>query len=237
MTSSKPKVFPEPKSPAVVAAICSRADLKTALSMEPSHADLFELRLDALALDLSILRKELPRLRLPLLLTARHPAEGGQHQLSRNARQELLLEFLPWAALVDVEVRSLHEMTRLLSELRRRKVGLVASFHDFHKTPTPGILLRKAARARDYRAAIFKAATRAESLSDVRRLLETAEKIEGLRFSLMGMGPMGAYSRLALALAGSALNYAHLGRSGVPGQWPARDFKSVLASAGKITGG
>jgi len=75
--------------PRVVGVIASRADLGRALGMR-KPPDLFELRLDHLAgtveqhrkssraRDLwSELKNTLPRLRAPLIITARHPQEGG----------------------------------------------------------------------------------------------------------------------------------------------------------------
>ena len=44
--------------------------------------DLFELRLDALRDSLGEVERMIPQLRAPLILTARHPAEGGVRQSS-----------------------------------------------------------------------------------------------------------------------------------------------------------
>ena len=44
----------------------------------------------------------------------------------------------------------------------------------------------------------------------------------------MGMGEFGKVSRLALASAGSVLNYGYLGDAQLPGQWPAVELKRRL---------
>ncbi len=46
--------------------------------------DLFELRLDALRDSLGEVERMIPQLRAPLILTARHPAEGGVGGLSAS---------------------------------------------------------------------------------------------------------------------------------------------------------
>src|ERR1044072_8669908 len=87
--------------PAVVGVIASTDELRLASRMR-APPDLFELRLDHLP-DLQM--SQLSRLRRPLILTARHQAEGRQKLL--RSRSDLLQEFLPHARFVDVELRSI----------------------------------------------------------------------------------------------------------------------------------
>src|SRR5215467_11746257 len=64
------------KRPRLVGVIASRADLDRAVRMcEPP--DLFELRLDCLAGVIDQLERKISGLRAPLIITARHPQEGG----------------------------------------------------------------------------------------------------------------------------------------------------------------
>jgi len=69
------------RRPRVVGVIASRADLERAVRMR-WPPDLFELRLDRLAGMADEVEKVLPRLRTPLIITARHPDEGGSGRLS-----------------------------------------------------------------------------------------------------------------------------------------------------------
>ncbi len=47
--------------------------------------------------------------------------------------------------------------------------------------------------------------------------------------AVMGMGPLGRVSRLALATAGSVLNYGYLGSGPqVPGQWSAATLRERI---------
>ena len=89
------------RHPRVVGVIASRADLDRALRMR-KPPDLFELRLDRLASVADQLEKVLPKLRTPLIITARHPHEGGARKLRLQHRRDLLARFLNRADYVDV---------------------------------------------------------------------------------------------------------------------------------------
>src|SRR3954468_14903134 len=92
-------------TPHIVGVIFSRADLQRALRMR-KPPDFFELRLDGLISCLDEARRAVPQIRAPLIITARHPGEGGVNNLSAARRRALLLEFLPYARYIDVELRS-----------------------------------------------------------------------------------------------------------------------------------
>ena len=77
----------------VVAVIASRLDLAKAVRLR-RRPDLFELRLDMLRDSLGEVSRILPRLSAPLILTARHPREGGAGGLTLSSRRALLLRFL-----------------------------------------------------------------------------------------------------------------------------------------------
>jgi 3-dehydroquinate dehydratase len=74
------------RRPRVVGVIASRADLEQALRMR-RPPDLFELRLDRLTGVIGRVETKLPKLRAPLIITARHPNEGGSGRLSLRQRR------------------------------------------------------------------------------------------------------------------------------------------------------
>src|SRR5437773_9293979 len=91
------------RSPRIVGVIASRVDLDRAVRMH-RPPDLFELRLDRLpAAAVDRLENMLPKLGAPLIITARHPQEGGAGKLSLRKRRALLTRFLlsPAKAMVD----------------------------------------------------------------------------------------------------------------------------------------
>jgi 3-dehydroquinate dehydratase I len=171
--------------------------------------DLFELRLDCLARIVDQLEYKLPRLRAPLIITARHPQEGGANTLSLRQRRDLLTRFLPHADYVDVELRSALGLRSLLKSAAQKNVRRIISFHNFKSTPPVRILLTKARAAEARAANIFKVATRTDTPFQLARLLDFITKKElDLTVSAMGIGKLGAISRVLLARAGSALVYA-----------------------------
>src|SRR5437773_11235032 len=98
----------------VVGVIASREDLEQALRMR-RPPDLFELRLDRLAGIVGRVETKLPKLRGPLIITARHPNEGGSGRLSLRQRRALLSRFLTHADYLDVELRSARAPRTLLA--------------------------------------------------------------------------------------------------------------------------
>jgi 3-dehydroquinate dehydratase-1 len=194
----------------IVGVIASHADLDRAMRMR-KPPDLFELRLDRLARVVDQLEYKLPRLRAPLIITARHPQEGGANELSLRQRRDLLTRFLKYADYIDVELRSVLDLRSLLALAERKKVRRIISFHNFKATPAPRVLRAKARAAKTDGANIFKVATRTDTPFELARLLDFITKKElDLTISAMGIGKLGAISRVLLARAGSALVYASI---------------------------
>ena len=203
----------------VVGVIASDADLNRAIRMR-KPPDLFELRLDRLVRAIDQVQNKLQKLRAPLIITARHPLEGGANKLSLRQRRDLLNRFLPWADYIDVELRSAYSLRSLLVLARKKKVRRIISCHDFKSTPRPRVLAQKARTAKAHRANIFKVASRTDTPVQLARLLDfIARKDVDLPVSAMGIGKLGAISRVLLARAGSALVYASLvGTTDIEGQ-------------------
>jgi 3-dehydroquinate dehydratase-1 len=197
-----------PKYQQVVGVIASHADLDSALRMR-TRPDFFELRLDRLTGIVDQLENKLPRLLAPLIITARHPQEGGANNLSVRQRRDLLIRFLPHAHYVDIELRSASALRSLLTLAKRKKMGRIISFHNFKSTPPLRVLRAKARAAKTHGTNIFKVATRTDTPIQLARLLGfIAKKDTDLPVSAMGIGKLGAISRVLLARAGSALVYA-----------------------------
>jgi 3-dehydroquinate dehydratase-1 len=209
------------RRPRVVGVIASRADLERAVRMR-RPPDLFELRLDRLAGMADEVEKVLPRLRTPLIITARDPREGGANKLRLRQRRDLLARFLSHADYIDVELRSARTLRALLAIAKAKNVRRIISFHDFKSTPSARLLVAKAQNAKALRADIFKVATRADTPTELRRLLEFITKNRvNVRLTVMGIGRLGDISRVLLARAGSVLIYASLG--------PATDVEGQLS--------
>ena len=214
--------------PRIVGVIASRTALDCALQMR-KPPDLFELRLDRLAGIVEEVESKLPRLRAQLIITARHPQEGGANKLSLRQRRDLLTRFLPHADYVDVELRSASALRSLLTLAKQRKVRRIISFHNFKSTPPPPVLVAKARAAKACGADIFKIATRTDTPIELTRLLDfVTKKSVDLSVAAMGVGKLGAISRVLLARAGSALVYASVGAgTDIEGQLSLEGLRSL----------
>lgn len=214
-------------APRVVAVIASPTDLTRATRLR-RPPDLFELRLDAFAGATAAIDAQAGRLRAPLILTARHPAEGGAANLSTAQRRALLLRFLAIADYVDVEFRSLRALDRVVAEAARLKMKLIVSVHAFGGMPALRRLETLAARARTVSADVLKLVTRVDTPADLQRLLAAFDMLNAqMAVSAMGVGKFGRESRAALIARGSVLSYAHLGTAVTDGQLSLEEIRRL----------
>lgn len=209
------------KVPGVVGIVDSAGAIRAAKCLNPGAVDFLEWRADCLG-------GEIFDSPTPWIITVRHPSEGGANNLSAQERRRLALQLLPQAAILDIEVRSISSMGSVLEAARASGVGILASFHDFRKTPSTARLREIVQHARNASADAVKIATVTESAADLGRLLSLFESVK-LPLAVMGMGRLGMASRVALGAAGSVLNYGWLDRPNVPGQWAARELRALLA--------
>ena len=207
------------RRPRIVGVLASPADLERAVRMR-RPPDLFELRLDRLAGIADCVEKVLPKLIKPLIITARDPREGGANKLRLRQRRDLLARFFHHADYVDVELRSASALLTSFDLTKNKRVRRIISFHDFRSTPSVRMLVAKAHEARLNGADIFKVATRTDTPTQLRRLLEfTTRSRLDFGLAVMGIGKLGELSRVLLARAGSILIYASMGAvSDVEGQ-------------------
>ena len=209
------------RRPRIVGVIASRYDLEQALRMR-RPPDLFELRLDRLA-GVVIESKRSYRSsahRSSSQHDTRTKAAAADCHCGNVAR--LLSRFLTHADYLDVELRSARALRALIAIAKTKKVRRIISFHDFKSTPSARLLVAKAHNAKALRADIFKVATRTDTPTELGRLLEFITKNPvNVRLAVMGIGGLGAISRVLLARAGSVLIYASLG--------PATDVEGQLS--------
>src|SRR5438105_1301963 len=136
----------------LVGVIASKNELRIARRLQ-APPDFFELRLDRLC---PLEKSDIAKFKSPLIITARHPAEGGAAKLSQSERRDLLSKFLPRAAFIDIELRSLSALYEIWQEAGRKKIGRICSVHNFNHTPELDRLQEKRQRAADAGADIVK---------------------------------------------------------------------------------
>lgn len=201
--------------------------LREAAALRPGHGvDLVEIRLDCLLEEEKQLPRLLRKIEIPLIVTARHPREGGAGNLDSNRRRSLLSAMLPLASMVDVELRSAGILRDVLASARKHRVRTILSFHDFRGTPSAAKLRGKIREGLRLGATVVKLATTLRDTRDLSLLMEVQRNRRNV--AVMGMGPWGKASRLLLPLAGAGLVYGYLDRPQVEGQWPARVLAARL---------
>jgi len=215
IASTKKKPF----APRLVGVIASPAALERAVRLR-TPPDFFEVRLDAFVYSLGQLRDGLSRLRAPLILTARHPLEGGAGELNFSTRRELLRNFLGYATFVDLELRSVRRMKTLLAEMRRHQTGLIISHHDFCTTPSSRKLRLLTKSAAALGPSFFKIVVRTDTAEQLEQLAAFFMEARGgeVNIAAMGVGKWGLQSRLQFDRLGSACTYVSLGEANAEGQ-------------------
>lgn len=217
-------------APLIVGTIHSPGSLRRALKLRQGAVDVLELRVDHFADAPDELLRAAKDLPAPLIVTVRHPREGGSGELGAARRKELYWQFLPLAAYVDVELQSLRSFDMILAGVQRNGGRAIVSDHHFRGTPSLITLQERWRRARKFtegavQADIVKVAARVETPADLGRLVALFGLAKDAPLSVMGMGPLGKVSRLLLARLGSCLNYGYLDQPQVPGQWEATRLK------------
>ncbi|WP_276300275.1 type I 3-dehydroquinate dehydratase [Halorussus lipolyticus] len=185
----------------------------TDLDAEPEardHADAVEFRMDLADDPLAALDDYDGD--LPVLATNRAAWEGGEAE-DDDARLADLAEAAELACVgaVDIELQSLTEGDgeRVAERARRTDTTVVASVHDFERTP-PKSELRDLLETATDRADVGKLAVTARNRSDVLDLLSVTHEFSeaGARVATMAMGEAGRHSRAVAPLYGSKIGYA-----------------------------
>lgn len=171
----------------------------------------------------------------PILFTFRTLKEGGQRSLSPEAYAALNLAAAESGLvdLVDVEVFTGDEIVKQIIEgAHRRGVKVIASNHDFHKTPSKEELLARMCKMQDLGADIPKIAVMPQFKKDVLTLLATTLEMRETYAKgpiiTMSMAEQGVISRLCGETFGSALTFGAARRASAPGQIGVEDLKTVL---------
>ena len=195
--------------------------LREAESVRELPADLIEWRADWYddGFDRVCLEEMLQSLRhklddKPLLFTFRSIQEGGEKPI----RPEQYLEVSRTvcasgqADALDVELFMDGKITKEIIDMAHRQgMVVIASNHDFIKTPEKDEMTRRLILMDEMGADILKIAVMPKSKTDVLELLMATEEMGRLYTEkpvvTMSMGPMGLISRLAGETFGSAITF------------------------------
>lgn len=172
---------------------------------------------------------------IPLLFTFRTQPEGGEKQIEINKYKDLnrFVTETGCVDLIDVELSAGEETVRsLVAAAHACNVRVIASSHDFAKTPEKEEMIRRLIRMQELGADILKIAVMPESPADVLTLLSATEEMHrlyaGRPLITMSMSQEGLVSRLSGEVFGSALTFGAAGKTSAPGQVDAGRLREVL---------
>ena len=171
----------------------------------------------------------------PILMTFRTSREGGEKAIDDKAYTELNLNAAKsgLADLIDVEIFTGDAVVReIIDGAHAAGVKVVASNHDFHKTPTKSDIIYRLRKMQDMGADIPKIAVMPQSKRDVLTLLSATEEMvtdyADRPIITMSMAGTGVISRLCGEVFGSSMTFGAAGKASAPGQMGVNDLNIVL---------
>lgn len=171
----------------------------------------------------------------PILFTFRTSKEGGEKAIEPAAYAELNKKAVATGLidLVDVEAFTGDEVVKdIITAAHDGGVAVVASNHDFHKTPDKDEIVSRLRKMQDLDADIPKIAVMPQNKQDVLTLLAATEEMvceyADRPVITMSMSGTGLISRLCGEVFGSALTFGAVGKVSAPGQMNAADLNEIL---------
>ena len=171
----------------------------------------------------------------PILFTFRTSKEGGEKAIEPDVYVELNKKAAATGLvdLVDVEAFTGDSYVKEIIEAAHEAgVAVVASNHDFDKTPDKDDIVGRLRKMQELDADIPKIAVMPQNKKDVLTLLAATEEMVSeyadRPIITMSMAGTGLISRLCGEVFGSALTFGAVGKASAPGQMNAADLNTVL---------
>ena len=231
-----------PKICVPIVGVTKEAILEEAKAITKLPADVVEWRIDWFenVFDFDKLVDVLKDLRevlgdMPILMTFRTSKEGGEKAIEDEVYADINIRAAQtgYVDMVDVEVFTGDEIVKkIIDGAHAAGVKVVASNHDFFKTPDKDDIVGRLRKMQDLGADIPKIAVMPQNKKDVLTLLaateEMANEYADRPIITMSMAGTGVISRLAGEVFGSALTFGAAAKASAPGQMGVEDLKQVL---------
>ncbi|WP_404477457.1 type I 3-dehydroquinate dehydratase [Novosphingobium sp. BL-52-GroH] len=172
----------------------------------------------------------------PLVVTFRTSAEGGRKAISPADYAALYQAVLASGAVdvLDIEAALLPTPPVAAVQVRAKALGVrvILSHHDFHHTPSVETMIDLLRQQQAAGADICKIAVMPQDPGDLLRLLDatwTMRRDHADRPMItMAMGGVGAVSRLAGEIFGSAMSFGAVGEVSAPGQIEVGKLRGII---------
>ena len=172
---------------------------------------------------------------IPLLMTFRTSKEGGEKAIEPEAYAELNIKAAQtgYVDLVDVEIFTGDDIVKkIIDGAHAAGVKVIASNHDFDKTPAKSDIIYRLRKMQDMGADIPKIAVMPQNKRDVLTLLSATEEMvtdyADRPIITMSMAGTGVISRLCGEVFGSSMTFGAAKKASAPGQIGVSDLNSVL---------
>lgn len=206
------------------------------------HVDIVEWRIDYFenAFDHVKVEEILKKLRgalgdTPILMTFRTSKEGGEKSIEPDDYVAINIKAAEtgYIDIVDVEAFAGDDVVKkIITGAHNAGVKVIASNHDFDKTPDKNDIISRLYKMQSLGADISKIAVMPTNKYDVLTLLTaTAEMYRDYAdrpIVTVSMGKLGAISRLCGEAFGSAITFGAVEKASSPGQLEARDLSFIL---------
>lgn len=231
-----------PKICVPIVGVTKEAILEEARAITKLPADVVEWRIDWFesVFEFDKLEDVLKDLRevlgdMPILMTFRTSKEGGEKAIEDDIYADINIKAAQTGLvdMVDVEVFTGDEIVkRIIEGAHAAGVKVVASNHDFDKTPDKDDIIGRLRKMQELDADIPKIAVMPNSKKDVLTLLAATEEMAAeyadRPIITMSMAGTGVISRLAGEVFGSALTFGAAAKASAPGQMDVNKLRDVL---------
>lgn len=171
----------------------------------------------------------------PILLTFRTKNEGGEKAIDGITYTSLLnfVSSLDSIDLIDVEIFFAEaDVASIIKTAHSNNKKVVASNHDFNKTPAHDEIIARLTKMDSLDADILKIAVMPQNKGDVITLLsatvDAEEKVNGKPIVTISMGQTGLISRISGSFTGSAITFGTVGKASAPGQIDSTKLSNIL---------
>ncbi len=209
-----------------IVAVIGKNPIDSAKKAKKLGADILEVRIDLLDMDVSMAILQIKKLDLPVIITNRMKQEGGAWEGSEDERIQTLLSLIPLADAVDIELCA-RERDNVVEKARTEGKTVIISTHDFQNTPELEVMAGIINESFEAGADIAKLAVTPQTLLDVLHLLEVTLRAFG-KVCTIAMGNMGRHSRVVAPIYGSVMTYGYVDKPAAPGQLRVDELKSIL---------
>ena len=172
---------------------------------------------------------------IPLLLTFRTKKEGGEKAIDTKDYKDLNLRAAKtgYVDFIDVEIFTGDDVVKeIIDGAHAVGVRVIASNHDFFKTPAKSDIIYRLRKMQDMNADIPKIAVMPQNKKDVLTLLSATEEMTSLYADrpiiTMSMAGTGVISRLCGEVFGSSMTFGAAKKASAPGQMGVKELETVL---------